>query len=159
MVYKNGFKEYSIAFCIFGIIYGLIHGLFHWDIMRGIIVGLISATIFTISAVLNSKRIEKKVALIRLEISKAGKIICEGPANNKKAIVAIGGWLFVSQDTIEFYPNKKNKKRQNVTIIIDDIVSIKTKLNQLKIYVKEDKTYTFVVNKANLWKQAIMEIL
>ena len=71
----------------------------------------------------------------------------------------IGGWLFLSEDAIEFYPHKMNIGGQNISILIDDISNIETKSGQLKIHTKANETFTFVVNKANLWKQSITDIL
>ena len=48
---------------------------------------------------------------------------------------------------------------QNIPILIDDISNVETKSNQIKIHTKTNETFTFVVNKAELWKQSITEIL
>lgn len=159
MVYKNGIKEWAIMCCGCGLAYGFFMGLFWGDMTMGIIAGVLFGVLFTLCMALFSKHIEKKSEHLRAEISKVRKIICEGPANHKKGANAIGGWLFLSEDAIEFYPHKMNIGGQNIPILIDDIANIETKSNQLKIHTKANETFIFVVNKANLWKQSITEIL
>ena len=159
MVYKNGIKEWAIMCCGYGLVFGVLMGLFWGDMTTGIITGVLSGVLFTVCMAIFSKHIEKKAEHLRAEISKARKIICEGPANHKKGVNAIGGWLFLSEDAIEFYPHKMNIGGQNIPILLDDISDVETKLNQLKIHTKTNETFIFVVNKANLWKQSITEIL
>ena len=134
-------------------------GLFLGSMITGIIAGVLFGVLLTVCLAIFSKHIEKKSEHLRAEISKVRKIICEGPANHKKGVNAIGGWLFLSKDAIEFYPHKMNIGGQNIPILLDDISDVETKLNQLKIHTKTNETFIFVVNKANLWKQSITEIL
>ena len=134
-------------------------GLFWGNMTMGIRAGVLFGVLFTVTMAIFTKHIEKKSVHLRAEISKVRKIICEGPANHKKGVNAIGGWLFLSEDAIEFYPHKMNIGGQNIPILLDDISNVETKSNQLKIQTKEKVTFTFVVNKAKLWKQSITEIL
>ena len=159
MVYKNGIKEWALMGCVGGLAYGFFMGLFYGDMTRGIIEGVLFGVLFPLCMAIFSKHIEKKFEHLRTEISKVRKIICEGPANHKKGANAIGGWLFLIEDAIEFYPHKMNIGGQNIPILIDDISNIETKSGQLKIHTKANETFTFVVNKANLWKQSITDIL
>lgn len=159
MVYKNGIKEWAIMCCGCGLTYGFIMGLMRDNMTSGIISGILFGGVFTLCMALFSKHIEKKSAQLRAEIAKVRKIICEGPANHKKGANAIGGWLFLSEDAIEFYPHKMNIKAENIPILLDDILNVETQGNQLKIQTKTGSAYTFVVNKSKLWKQSITEIL
>ena len=159
MVYKNGIKELALMCCGCGLAYGVLMGLFGSNMTMGIIEGVIFGVLFTVAMAIFTKHIEKKSEHLRAEISKVRKIICEGPANHKKGVNAIGGWLFLSEDAIEFYPHKMNIGGQNIPILLDDILDVKTKSNQLKIHTRSNETFIFVVNKANLWKQSITEIL
>lgn len=159
MVYRNGIKEWALMCCGCGLVYGVLMGLFWGNLTMGIIAGVLFGILFTVCMAIFVKHIEKKSKHLRDEISQVRKIICEGPANHKKGVNAIGGWLFLIEDAIEFYPHKINIGGQNISIRIDDISNVETKSNQLKIHTKENETFTFVVNKANLWKQSITEIL
>lgn len=159
MVYKSGFKNCLMTVIIFGVLYGLFMGLFAKNVIMGIVLGVVCGFFFALGLSIFSKRIEKKSKNLRMEISKVRKIICEGPANQKKGANAIGGWLFLSEDAIEFYPHKMNFGGQNIPILLDDVMKIETKSNYLKIYTKTNDLYTFVVNKAKLWESSINEVL
>jgi hypothetical protein len=159
MIYKNGIREWALLCCVCGLVYGVLMGVFWGNITIGIIAGILFGVLFTVGMAIFSKHLEKKSEHLRAEISKVRKIICEGPANHKKGVNAIGGWLFLSEDAIEFYPHKMNIGGQNISILIDDISNVETKSNQIKIHTKTNETFTFVVNKAKLWKQSITEIL
>ena len=157
MVYKNGIKEYTIIGCSGALLYGGLMGLFWRDLIRGIIVGIIFGVLYSLCMALFSKHIEKKAKNLRMGISKVRTIICEGPANHKKGINAVGGWMFFSEAGIEFYPHQLNFGGHNLLIPIHDIVNVETKSKQLIIYAKAGKLI-FIVNKANLWKQSIMNV-
>lgn len=167
MVYKIGIKKLALICCGCGLAYGVFMGLRFGNMTVGIIAGVLVGVLFgvlfgvllPVCMAIFSKYIEKKSEPLRAEISKVRKIICEGPANHKKGVNAIGGWLFLSEDAIEFYPLKMNIGGQNIPILLDDISDVETKSNQLKIHTKTNETFIFVVNKANLWKQSITEIL
>lgn len=159
MVYKKSFKDYLMMGVFYGLFMGLFMGLFEKNIIMGIIFGIVCGFLFTLGISLFMKRSEKKSKNLRAEISKVRKIICEGPANHKKGANAIGGWLFLSEDAIEFYPHKINFGGQNIPILLDDVMKVETKSNYLKIYTKTNDLYTFVVNKSKLWEYSINEIL
>ena len=159
MVYKNSIKELALRCCGCGLVYGVLMGLFRSDMTMGIIAGVLFAVLCTVGMAISLRRLEKKSEYLHAEISKVRKIICEGPANHQKGVNAIAGWLFLSEDAIEFYPHKMNIGGQNIPILLDDISNIETKSNQLKIHTKTNETFIFLVNKANLWKQSIAEIL
>lgn len=159
MILKNGIKVYSITFCSSSLLFGLYVGTFQSDVRMGIFAGLLFGVLFTACMVLFSKHLEKKSEHLRIEISKSKKIVCEGPANHKKGTNAIGGWLFLSENTLEFYPHKINIGGQNLSVSIDNIVKVETKFNRLKILTKSGDAFTFVVNKTNLWNRLITEML
>lgn len=159
MIYKNGIKEWALLCCSGGLVYGVVMGLFLGNMTIGIIAGILFGVLYTVCMAIVSKLLEKKFKHLRAEISKSRKIICEGPANHKKEVNVIGGWLFLSEDTIEFYPHKMNIGGQNIPILLGNISNVETKSNQLKIHTKTNETFTFVVNKANLWKQSITKRL
>ena len=157
MVYKNGIKEYAIMGCCGALLYGGLMGLFWRNLTRGIIVGIIFGVLYSLCMALFSKHLEKKSKNLRTEISKVRTIICEGPANHKKGTNAIGGWMFLSDAGIEFYPHRLNFGGQNLLVPIHDIVNVETKSKQLLIYTKAEM-FIFIVNKANLWKQSITNV-
>ena len=159
MVYKSGIKEWAITFWSCGLIYGAVMGLYYNDINMGIFLGALFGILFTVCMVIFSTYMEKKAERFRAEVKQEKKIICEGPANHKKGANAIGGWLFLTEDSIIFYPHKMNFSGQKFSVSVDNIANIETKSNQLKLHTKTGETYAFVVNKANLWIQSISGII
>ena len=157
MVYKNGTKEYIVLFCTSAIIYGVLMGTYYHNMIAGVFAGLVFGVVFTVATSVFGKRFEKKAAVLREEISKVREVICDGPANHQKGFNGIGGWLFLTEDAIEFYPSKMNFGGQNIPILLDDITNVQAKSNRLKVYTKKNGTYTFVVNKADLWLRTIIE--
>lgn len=155
MVYKNGFKDYLITGIVFTILYTILTS--YTGLKTAIISALPAGSLFTIAITIFSIFMEKKSEHLRNEISKVRNIICEGPANYKNGL-AIGGWLFLSEDALEFYPHKVNLGGSCVAILIDDIVNVDTKGKQLIIQSKNE-LFKFVVNKSKLWKNSINQIL
>ena len=139
MIYKNGIKEWVLLGCLSGLLYGFFMGLFFKNIVIGIIVGVLFGAIFAACIAIFSKKFEKKSECLRAEISQVRKIICEGPATHINGKNAIGGWMFLSEDAIEFYPHKMNVGGENMAILIDDITNVEIKINQLKICAKANK--------------------
>ena len=103
------------------------------------------------------KFIEKKVVKLREEILKERKIICEGLASNKTDRV-IGGWLFLSEAAVEFYPYNVNGEVKSVAILLDDIVNIEVK-KDLLIVKSSSKEFVFKVYNAPLWEEMIKKEL
>ena len=133
-------------------------GIFMGDLSVGLIAGIAFGVLFTVVIAIIAKNLEKKFLPLRAEISKVRSVICEGPASYKNGINAIGGWMFLSEDAIEFYCHKLNLGGENIPILLDDIVEVKAKGNQLIIKAK-DKEYQFVVNKSKSWQESIQRVL
>ena len=117
MVYKNEVKDYVLICLGGGLVFGLLEGLIMSNMITGLISGAFFGVAFLVFMVIFTNNLEKKSAQLRAEIAKVRKIICEGPANHKKGANAIGGWLFLSEDAIEFYPHKMNIKAENIPFL------------------------------------------
>ncbi|MDE6690847.1 MAG: hypothetical protein K2K04_02645 [Clostridia bacterium] len=164
MIYKNGVKQYVIICCTSGLLFGLFMGIYNGlvssslktGIIAGIVAGVAFGVLFTVAMAIFSKCLEKKAERMRAEVLKDRKIICEGPANHKKGANAIGGWLFFTENSIEFYAHKVNIGGQNIVIPCDDVTDATAQANKLIIQT-ESENYIFIVNKSNLWEQSIKE--
>ena len=152
MVYKNEYEYlYALAGGIFfGVIMTLRMGV------AGVFAGVIFGIIIFLFTSFTSAKVEKAANTLRNEISQVRHVICDGPATYLKDKKAIGGWLFLSEDALEFYPHKYNTVGENIPILLDDIEGVDIKKNQLVIRSKIGE-YKFVVFKSKLWKQTIME--
>ena len=165
MIYKNGIKEIIFIALFMGLIAGPIYGIFMGMVFQNMEMALqlglgfaIAISIpFAILMIIINAVVEKKVVYLREELSKQRKIICEGPANHKQNNIAIGGWMFLTEDALEFYPHKMNVVGENIPILLDDILSVETKAKQLIIHTKKGSHYIFIVNKSKLWKKSITE--
>ncbi len=155
MIYKNGFKEYFFM----GTIFGLCMGAFFFftrivNLAGFFVVAVSSGTLFAFIMYLFAKRVEIKSKYLHNEIAKVRRIICEGVATIK----GVGGWLFVTEDAIEFYPHKINLGGESIAVLIDDIVAVNNGFNNIEIATKES-TYKFIVNKPTGWKNLIIHTI
>lgn len=170
MIYRATFLDWIKLGIIMGAVYGFIMGVFisfaipldpETNLMLGIYVGLFFGTAYTIPMALIASSVAKKAKPLREEISKVRKIVCEGPATHKKSSIDlknVGGWLFLSEDAIEFYPLKLYVGGKNVGVPLDDIKKIERKGNIISISTTEE-TYQFIVDKGNLWEETINKTL
>lgn len=161
MIIKGG-KKYIIKIaCLVGVpfvVIPLIIGLFFYSPF--IALGVLDFFIILVLLLffkLWFKFIEKKVVKLREEILKERKIICEGLASNKTDRV-IGGWLFLSEAAVEFYPYNINGEAKGVAILLDDIVNIEVK-KDLLIVKSSSKEFVFKVYNAPLWEEMIKKEL
>ena len=104
MTYRNGIKEYFSTGILFGIPMGLFFGLVHLNLIVGLIGGIMSGALFAFLIFLFCKVMEKKFIKKHEEISRERKIICDGGATYE----GLGGWLFFTENALEFYPHKIN---------------------------------------------------
>ena len=150
MVYKNGLKEYSLTTVLFGVPMGILFGLSQSSFINGIISGIFSGLLFTLLIFLFVKIQEKKFDKKRIEIAKERRIICDGGAT----INGNGGWMFLTENGIEFYPHKINISTEEIKIPANMIEAVKTNKNQI-IVVSNGKNIAIVVSHNKEWKKQI----
>lgn len=154
MRYRNGIKEYLLMALIYGIPMGLLFVL-KSNILTGTIMGVLSGMLFAFIIFLFIKFQEKKFDKKRVEIAKERRIICDGAAT----IQGTGGWLFLTELGIEFYPHKINVSREELKIPINMIRSVTTNKNQIIIYTTPNFMYTINVSHNKEWKKQIDGVL
>lgn len=159
LIYRNGIKDYLKMAGLSALFYGLFMLIGGRSFGIALFSGLLFGALFSLAMFGVSRLVEKKSKALRDELRKSSTIICEGHSTYRKGINGIGGWLFLTESSLEFYPHKLNFGGQNLPILIDDISNVETKLNQLIVHTKTNGTFTLVVNKAKLWKQSIIEVL
>jgi len=150
MTYKNGIKEYALTGVMFGVPMGILFGLKHLSLLIGIITGFLCGFLFTLLIFLFVKYQEKKFDKKRTEIAKERKIICDGGAT----INGNGGWLFFTENGLEFYPHKINFSTKEIIILTNTIESVKTYKNQILIGAN-GKTIAILVSHNKEWKKQI----
>lgn len=155
MVYRNGFREYALAALIFGGAMGIVTALVHQDALGGLIIGVFAGVLFALLLYLFVKLMEKKFDKKRLEIAGERRIICDGGAT----LQGNGGWLFLTENHLEFYPHKINLSTEEIRIPLILIRNVRLTGNRLEIATGGALVFSFVVAKKKEWLREIEEIL
>lgn len=151
MIYKNGFREYFLMVVLFGVPMGALIGLMKMSVAVGLIAGVFSGAVFMLLMLLFVKVQEKNYAKMRAELSKQRKIICDGAAT----IQGTGGWMFFTEQGLEFYPHRFNTSTEEMFIPTDMITDVKTRKNQLVVTTENGLTFAIVVARVKEWKKQI----
>ena len=117
MTYKNGIREYLLLAVCYGVPMGIIFGLWQKSVLVGIISGAMCGILYGVIMFLFVKSQEKKFDKMREQIASERKIICDGGAT----LHGNGGWLFLTEFGLEFYPHKVNFSRQEMRISLKSI--------------------------------------
>ena len=108
---------------------------------------------------MNARDLEQEFQHLHSKISEVRNIILETPAAYKKGLKVSAGFLFLTEDAIEFYSQKiLFLNQQSLAILLDDIVKAESKGNKLIITTSNNK-YSFNVTDAKTMENAIKEIL
>ncbi len=151
MTYKNGIKEYTLTAVLFGVPMGILLGISNLSLLIGVITGILGGLLFTLLMFLFVKFQEKKFAQKRIEIAKQRKIICDGGAT----IQGNGGWMFLTEWGIEFYPHKINFSRKEITIPTSMIKTAKAHKNKIIIDTVNNQTIAIIVSHKKEWEKQI----
>ena len=154
MTYKNGVKEYVLTGVLFGVPMGLLFGLIHFDWLLGVISGVFSGVLYALLILIFLKRQEKKYNKKRLELAQERRIICDGAAT----VSGNGGWMFLTEYGLEFYPHKLNLSTQEVLIPISTIQSVSINKNQIVINAN-GIVFPILVTHNKEWKKQIEDVL
>ena len=152
MTYKNGAKTYVLMAVLYGVPMGLFFGIVTLNVIAGIITGVVCGVLFSVLMLAFSKGMEKKYDKMRAELSAERRIVCDGAAT----IMGNGGWIFLSEYGLEFYPHKVNFSRKEIMLPINQIKDIQVKANRLTVSVPGDTVTVTVVN-APAWKKHISD--
>lgn len=163
MYFKNGLREYLITAGICGGGFGLFMCIyFVWisgpvGILAGIVSGVLFGALFTGFCAVQSRQFEKSAEMLREKVAEEKAIICQGAATQQKGAKGIVGWMFLTSGALEFYRRRVDFGIGDGKFIIfrDDIVGVEAKVNRLMVRT-ENQVYTFTVNRAGLWKEALL---
>ena len=147
MIYKNGLKEYTFSTLGFGTPMGLLYGVIYRSALIGVFSGIFCGLLFTVLIFLFVKAHEKKYSKMRFEISKERTVICDGGATVK----GNGGWMFFTEQGLEFYPHKVNLSQEKMFIPTSTIASIKAEKNKLIVNTTENLKFAIVVSHNKDW--------
>lgn len=151
-------KNKKSTFVIMGLVYAIaafVYSYLDGQVISGLVNGLVGGILISTIPFFFLNRTEKKSENLRKQIESKRKIICQGNAAYRKAgMNAVSGWMFLSEDAIEFYRDNANIGGSNIAILLDDITSVSAKRNILKVATME-KTYSFSAPQAKVWKEQI----
>lgn len=151
MTYKNGIKEFLIMAVCYGVPMGVFFGLSNQSLLIGIVTGLLAGLLFALAMFAVAKIQEKKFDKKRVEIASERKIICDGAATIK----GNGGWMFLTENGIEFYPHKMNFSTKEVIIPMNTIEAVMAQKNQIVVITADKSTVAVVVTHNIEWKKQI----
>ena len=154
MVLKNSKYTFLLMGLVYGVAMGLVYGL-QGNMTAGLIAGGFCGVMFGGAIYVFNNRLEKKAQTLFQQVGSMRIVICQGSANYRKSpINAIGGWMFLTEAALEFYPHKANLGGRNVPVMLRDIVSTSVTGNVLTVKTPT-QSYGFNVIKAKIWKEQI----
>ena len=154
MTYKNGIREYLLLAVCYGVPMGIIFGLWQKSVLVGIISGAMCGILYGVIMFLFVKSQEKKFDKMREQIASERKIICDGGAT----LHGNGGWLFLTEFGLEFYPHKINFSRQEMRISLKSINAASVLGKSILISVKEHtNAITIIVTHNKEWQKQITD--
>lgn len=167
---KLNFKSFLIC----GVIYGGFMGVSSYftteDVIISIALGIAAGVIFSLLMFGFFKIVEKTISKkginiydvkntenLRNEIEAKRKIIYDDLTSHMTSkMIYTPGWMFLTEDALEFYKTKVNLGGgNNIAILLDDIVSTSTKSKRVLIVSTNENEYSFQVNNADIWKEKI----
>ncbi len=154
MTYKNGAKEYFLTGVLFGVPMGILFGFIYFDLLLGVLAGVFSGALYALLIFAFIKFQEKKYDKKRMELALERRIICDGAAT----IGGNGGWLFLTEYGLEFYPHKVNLSTQEIMIPISTVQSVGINKNQI-IVCANGITFPILVTHSKEWKWQIENAL
>ena len=154
MTYKNGIREYLLLAVCYGVPMGIIFGLCQKSVLVGIISGAMCGILYGFIMFLFVKSQEKKFDKMREQIASERNIICDGGAT----LHGNGGWLFLTEFGLEFYPHKINFSRQEMRISLKSINAASVLGKSILISVKEyTNAITIIVTHNKEWQKQITD--
>ena len=71
----------------------------------------------------------------------------------------LGGWLFLTEAGLEFYPHKFNHGKQNFAIPTEELVSVTVKRNIVSVALQNGGEVAVVVSHAKEWEAQIQAVI
>jgi hypothetical protein len=154
MVYRNGWKEFFITAISFGIPMSLFF-IIQYGITLGLAGGVLAGVLFGGAMTLVTRGTEKRFAKLRTEIVSDRRVICDGGATWQ----GLGGWMFLTEAGLEFYPHKLNHGSQNFAIPTEELVSVTVKRNIVSVTLQNGGEVAVVVSHAKEWQAQIQAVI
>ena len=154
MVFRNGWKEFFVSALGFGLPMSLLF-VIRYGVLLGLAGGVLSGVLFGAVMTLFTRGVEKKFSKMRAEISAERRVICDGGATWQ----GLGGWMFLTEAGLEFYPHKLNHGSQNFAIPTEELVSVTVKRNIVSVALQNGGEVAVVVSHAKEWEAQIQAVI
>ena len=154
MVYRNGWKEFFITAIGFGAPMSLFF-IIQYGFALGLAGGVLAGLLFGGAMTLVTRGTEKRFAKLRTEIVSDRRVICDGGATWQ----GLGGWMFLTEAGLEFYPHKFNHGKQNFAIPTEELVSVRVKRNIVTVALTNGSEVSAVVSHAKEWEAQIKAVI
>ena len=154
MVYRNGWKEFFITAIGFGAPMSLFF-IIQYGFALGLAGGVLAGLLFGGAMTLVTRSTEKRFAKLRTEIVSDRRVICDGGATWQ----GLGGWMFLTEAGLEFYPHKLNHSSQNFAIPTEELVSVTVKRNMVSVTLQNGGEVAVVVSHAKEWQAQIQAVI
>ena len=154
MVYRNGWKEFFITAIGFGAPMSLFF-IIQYGFALGLAGGVLAGLLFGGAMTLVTRGTEKRFAKLRTEIVSDRRVICDGGATWQ----GLGGWMFLTEAGLEFYPHKLNHSSQNFAIPTEELVSVTVKRNMVSVTLQNGGEVAVVVSHTKEWQAQIQAVI
>jgi hypothetical protein len=151
VVFRLSTKDFLKMMIFTGVPFGIIESLTSNSVAIGLFAGIFFGVLFTFAMWIVNAILEGRYRGLRASISRERRLICDGGATNK----GNGGWMFFTENGLEFYPHKINLSSKRIIIPIRLIESTESTANKLIIKLSGDLSYEFIVSRNNDWKRCI----
>ena len=150
LVLKTDMKKLWLGGLIGGLIFGLFFFLMIEDFLTAMLIGLCWGVLFSGTMHIITMLFQKKYDKISHEIAQRNTIIVEGAVTTASK----GGCLFITDEGVEFHPNKANCQRAALKATHKEIQAIAKEGKKIAITVNNQKRL-FIVNKVDAWLSQI----
>ena len=154
MIYRNGWKEFLITSVSFGLPMSLFF-IIRYGLALGLAGGILAGILFGGVMTLLTRGTERKFKGMREEISADRRVICDGAATWQ----GLGGWMFLTEAGLEFYPHKFNHGKQNFAIPTEELASVHVKRKIVTVSLINGGEVAVVVAHAKAWATMIRSVI
>ena len=159
---KMNFKSFLIVAVIYGVLMGVSIYITTEDIIISTVLGIVSGFLFSLLMFVFFKIVEKIMSKkginiydvkstekLRNEIEAKREIIYDDLTSHMMSkMLYASGWMFLTEDALEFYKTKFNLGGNNIAILLDNIVSTSIKSKKILIRFAEKQTS---IHNEDIW--------
>ena len=153
-------KPKKQSYIIFGAIFGIMMGVASatddgFGVIGTLIYIVIAGSLLAGVFMFINKHWEKRAYYCRHKVESVQEVICQGSAAiGRWGFNSNGGWMFLGNQSLDYYKTTAASGEKLLEIKLSDIVSTSVRLNTLTI-TTDAQPFAFRVAQANEWKKQI----